>query len=248
MAALVCCLLAHHVTAGGTETQQVEEPQDQKGWFSRLWRSDRSEDEPLSEYNLKQPDGSPAIPRLIEQLDLEGWVSRLWEPVASEGGLLDQDDIEDVVLVLHRRDASPGDKILPAGSRGLAIFSLDEQGRYRLTAMAEGVLPCVECLGTLNRDPMGNPFDIEIEDRRLTVGWISNDDGLIAVRLTFAWDEERQTYALVADDVARAGRTREVEIRRIRDFVSGRETMNGETHPIEPRFIPMEAVKAEDYR
>jgi hypothetical protein len=98
----------------------------------------------------------------IEQLNLKRWISRMWEPVTALGGLLSHDQREDVVIVLHRRDAIPDDVVLPIGSRGLGIFSLGADGKYRRAAILEGLLPCVQCLGTVNRDPHAAPFEIDI--------------------------------------------------------------------------------------
>lgn len=188
------------------------------------------------------------VPEVPSPLDLGRWIPQLWEPLAAYGGMLSPDGLEDVVVVLHRRSAIPGDKILPVGSRGLAIFELRPNGSYVRGALAERILPCVQCLGTFNRDPRGLPFEIEIADGKLEVGWIGNADGLLAVRLTVAWNEERQAYALVADDVARNDPLTGEQSRRIRDFVAGRQVQDGETTEIAPRFIPIESVSADDYR
>lgn len=192
--------------------------------------------------------GLAAAVDVAEPVNVERWVSRLWEPVGSAGGLLSPDDLEDVAVILHRRDAIPGDSTLPIGSRGLAIFELRPNGTYVRQALAERILPCVQCLGTLSREARGVPFEIDIEDRRLVVGWIGNADGFLAVRLTIAWDERYQAYALVADDVARGDPATGLKTRRIRDFVAGKERRDGEEVAIEPRFIPIESVSADDYR
>lgn len=195
------------------------------------------------------PTAVPApMPKVSDPIDIEGWVSRLWEPVASYGGLLDPDDLEDVVVVLHRRDAIPGDEQLPVGSRGLAIFALTPDGQYRREALAEQLLPCVGCLGTFSRDPGGVPFEIDIEDRRLRLSWISNDGGLLAVRLTIAWDPARRAFALVQDEVMRAESGGLIRSRRSRDYVTGSEVIDGAARPMEPRFIPIDTVSARDYR
>lgn len=181
-------------------------------------------------------------------IDIDGWVSRLWQPIASYGGLLDPDELEDVVVVLYRRDAIPGDEQLPIGSRGLAIFALTPDGQYRREALAERLLPCVECLGTFSRDPSGVAFEIDIEDRRLDVSWISNEGGLLSVRLTIAWDPARSAFALVQDELIRTDPGGWIQSRRRRDYVAGREVVDGETRPLQPRFIPIEEVSARDYR
>ena len=193
------------------------------------------------------PDAPTDLRMLLEPLEPKGWIPRLWEPVATVAGLLDDDDLPEVALLLHRTDAIPQDTT-PVGSHALAIFSLDEEGRYELVLLADRLLPCVDCLGSLRAGPGDNPFDIEIENRRLTIGWLSDVDALVAVRLTFAWNPGYEAYALVADDLARAGRTREITSRRIRDFIAGKERINGDTIPIAPRFVPMDEVEAEDYR
>lgn len=181
-------------------------------------------------------------------LALDRWISQLWEPLAAYGGRLNPDPLDAVAVVLHRRDAVPGDLSLPVGSRGLAIFALKPNGSYVRRVLAERMLPCVQCLGTLNRDPAAVPFDIDFIDGKLSVGWIGNADGLLAVRLTIAWDAQREAYALVADDVARSDPLTGIQTRRIRDFVSGRQIENGETIAIVRRFIPLESVSADDYR
>jgi len=189
------------------------------------------------------------IRQIPAPLVLDDRVSDLWEPVAAIGGQIFPDAPEEVVVVLHRRESPTIGDTLPRGSRGLAVFRLNDQGTYDLIAQADGVLPCVYCLGTLNRNPMANPVDIEIEDQRLTIGWISNKDTLIAVRLTFAWSEEDLAFLLVTEDLTLANsRTREIASRRIRDYLEGTETVNGQTRPIARRHIPMQQVKAQDYR
>ncbi len=187
-------------------------------------------------------------PEVTEPIDIAGWVSSLWEPVAAYGGLLDPDDLEDVVVILHRRDAIPGDPEFPIGSRGLAIFTLTPEGTYRREGLAERLLPCVECLGGFGRDPGDVPFDVEIADRRLQLSWLSNDSGLVSVRLTIAWDAERRAFALVGDELMRADAAGGIQYRRSRDYVAGREVLDGVGRPMAPRFIPIETVSAEDYR
>lgn len=191
---------------------------------------------------------APEAGNPVDPVDLGRWMSELWTPVASYGGLLGPGDLENAVVVLYRRGAIPGDDRLPVGSRGLAIFELEPTGKYVRKALAEELLPCVSCMGTMGRDPDSAPFEIDIDDRKLSVGWIQNEDGLISVRLTFAWSPERQTYALIADDLARGDARTGLRSRRTRDFVSGREIRDGIAMPIEPRFVPIQEVRARDYR
>lgn len=192
--------------------------------------------------------GAAVLPDVPEPVDLQRWISQLWEPVGSTGGLLSPDELEDVAVILHRRGAIPGDLGLPVGSRGLAIFELRPNGTYVRQALAEEILPCVQCMGTVYRDAQGVPFEIDIENRQLFVSWIGNADGLLAVRLTIAWDARHEAYALVADDVARSDPISGFKTRRIRDFVAGREVRDGEEIVIERQFIPIENVSADDYR
>jgi hypothetical protein len=187
-------------------------------------------------------------PESVEPLDLGRWVTQLWRPVASYGGLLSNDEREDVAVVLHRRDALQDDPELPVGSRGLAVFSLGPDGTYRRDLLAEKLLPCVQCMGTINRHPDAVPFEIEIEDRRLTISWISNADGLVFVRLVLAWDPKEGAFGLVADEVVRADRFSGIKSRRLRDYAAGRAVTNGEVSRFAPRFIPADQVKATDYR
>lgn len=194
------------------------------------------------------PPAPPPLPDVPDPVDVRRWISQLWQPLASYGGLLNPDRLEDVVVALYRRDAIPGDLELPVGARGLAIFELRANGTYVRRALAERILPCVQCLGTFNRDPGGVPFEIDIADRRLTVSWIGNADGLLAVRLTIAWDPANQAYALIGDDLMRSDPMTGLQTRRTRDFVAGREVRDGEETAIEPRFIPIESVSAADYR
>lgn len=184
----------------------------------------------------------------LRPVDVARWVSALWEPLYTQGGDLQGDDAEEVVAILHRSDAVPGDEEVPVGARGLAIFTLNPRGGYFRTGLAERILPCVSCLGPIHADPRGMPFEVDIDNRELRVGWVSNADGLTSVRLTIAWDAERGGYGLVADEVVRAGAGVGTRSRRVRDYRAGTESVNGETRPIEPRFIPIEAVSALDYR
>ena len=172
----------------------------------------------------------------------------MWRPVGSYGGLLNDDRRESVVVVLHRRDALPDATLLPVGSRGLAIFSLGADGVYRREALAEDLLPCVQCMGTVSRDPNAVPFEVDIEDRQLTVSWIGNDDGFVFVRLVIAWDDREHAFGLMADEVVRADRLSAIKSRRLRDYRAGRAVTDGEVTEFAPRFIPIEQVKATDYR
>ncbi len=188
-----------------------------------------------------------AEPQAIEPLNLGRWVSQLWEPIAAYGGLLTDDEREDVVVVLHRQDAIADDALLPVGSRGLAIFSLTPDGTYRREAQLEGVLPCVQCLGTVNRDPRAVPFEIDIADRQLTVSWIGNPNGFVFVRLVFAWEPARQAFGLIADEVVRTDPESGRKSRRVRDFRTGQAVTDGQVSDFAPRFMPAEEIKARDY-
>jgi len=197
---------------------------------------------------VSSPVPAGAHPELITPPNLKRWISRMWEPVAAAGGFLSNEEREDVVVVLHRRDAIPNDLVLPVGSRGLGIFSLDADGTYRRAAVLEGLLPCVQCLGTVNRDPLAAPFEIDIADRQLTVSWIGNADGFVYVRLVFAWNPREQAFGLVADELVRADRRGGIQSRRTRDFRTGRAETDGQVTEFPPRFIPAERVQAQDYR
>ena len=184
----------------------------------------------------------------IEPLNMRRWVSGMWEPVTAMGGLLSDDQREDAVVVLHRRDAIPNDVVLPVGSRGLGIFSLGADGKYRRAALLEGLLPCVQCLGTVNRDPQAAPFEIDIADRQLTISWIGNADGFVAVRLVLAWDAKEQAFGLIADEVVRADGRGAIKSRRTRDYRTGRAETDGQVTEFPPHFIPAERIRAEDFR
>lgn len=187
-------------------------------------------------------------PAEVEPVDLGRWFSRMWRPVASYGGLLSADELEDVVVVLHRRDAIPDDDRLPVGSRGLALFTLDRKGVYRREALAEEILPCVQCMGRISRDPDAAPFEINIEDRRLTLSWISNAEGFVYVRLVIAWDAQQGAFGLIEDEVVRADQRGGIKSRRLRDYRAGKAVTDGQVTEFPPRFIPAEQVKATDYR
>jgi len=190
------------------------------------------------------PDAKPDI----EPLNMRRWITRMWEPVTAVGGLLSDDQREDVVVVLHRRDAIPDDLVLPVGSRGLGIFSLGADGKYRRAALLEGLLPCVQCLGTINRDPHAVPFEIDIAERELTISWIGNADGFVSVRLVLAWDAKEQAFGLIADEVVRADGRGAIKSRRTRDYRTGRAETDGQVTEFPPHFMPAERIRAEDYR
>ena len=181
-------------------------------------------------------------------LDITPWISRMWEPIAVVSGPLTDERRDDVVLVLHRQDELPNDPILPIGSRGLAIFSRGADGRYQRAALLEGFLPCVLCMGTLSRDPLAAPFEIDIADRRLSVSWISSADGLVYVRLELAWDPREQAFGLVTEEVVRAERLGGIKSRRLRDYRTGRAETDGLVTRFTPHFVPAERIRAEDYR
>jgi hypothetical protein len=198
----------------------------------------------------EDPDEEGPLERLdrFKPVNLDGWITRLWQPIATVGGLLDTDNRQDVVVVLHRRDALPGGLGLPVGSRALGIFALQRDGSYTRQVLAEGLLPCVECLGTFNREPSGLPFEIDIEGRRLEVSWIGNRDGLLSVHLTIVWDVKQEGYRLAADETVRRDPASGALLRHRRDFVKGLELVDGEERPMKARFVAIQDVKAEDYR
>lgn len=181
-------------------------------------------------------------------IDVTGWVSELWEPIETHGGQLLPNPPEEVVAILHRRAEVPGHDPVPVGSRGLAIFGMNQQDRYYRIVLAERLLPCVGCLGTFDRNPGGAPFEVEIRDRELSVGWISNANGLVSVRLTFAWVHKERAFGLIRDEVQRLDGDLGVRTRRVRDYRSGRQWMDGKPSPMEPRFVPIESVSADDYQ
>jgi len=180
-------------------------------------------------------------PELIEPIDPGRWISNLWAPVASYGGLLTDDALEDVVILVRRREAFGDDPLRPSGSRALAIFSLTDAGVYRREVLAEDILPCVQCMGTINRDPDAVPFEIDIADHQLTVSWISNADGLVSVRLTLAWDAREQAFGLVADEVVRGDEQRGIASRRLRDYRGGRAVTERYSERLHPAFHPCRA-------
>ena len=194
------------------------------------------------------PPPLAAAPAVAAPLDLAHWVTHLWQPVGAYGGLLTNDQTEDVVIVLHRRDAIADDPLLPVGSRALAVFSLGADGLYQRTTLLEGLLPCVQCLGTINRDPQADPFEIEIADRQLTVSWIGNADGLVWVRLMIAWDERARAFGLAADEVVRGAPLSGVSSRRTRDYRTGRAVTDGQVSAFPPGLVPLSRVRAADYR
>lgn len=191
--------------------------------------------------------GQRTMPEVIDPVDVSGWVTQLWEPLETVGGDLTGNGLEDLVVALHRRDAIPGDDQVPVGSRGLAIFLLSPNGRYRRVVLAEKLLPCVTCLGSLSRDSAGVPFEIDITGRKIQVSWISNKDGFASVRLTFAWNRKQRAFGLVRDEVNRAGPLRGGHSRRTRDYEAGIQVDDGVKTSMEPRFIPIETVSAADY-
>ncbi|HYN77215.1 MAG TPA: hypothetical protein VES73_05420 [Lamprocystis sp. (in: g-proteobacteria)] len=197
---------------------------------------------------MAQAGAQTPPPKAIDPIDLGRWVSRMWRPVGAVAGHLNDEQRESVVVVLHRRDALPDATLLPVGSRGLAIFSLGADGVYRREALAEDLLPCVQCLGTVNRDPNAAPFEIDIEGRQLILSWTGNDDGFVFVRLVIAWDLREQAFGLIADEIVRADRLGKIQAQRRRDFQAGRAVTDGEVTEFAPRFVPIETVKATDYR
>ncbi len=181
----------------------------------------------------------------IEQLNLKRWISRMWEPVTALGGLLSHDQREDVVIVLHRRGAILDEVVLTIGSRGLGIFSLDAKWKYRRATILEGLLPCVQCLGTVTCDPHVVPFEIDIADRQLTMSWIGNADGFVSVRLVIAWDAKEQAFGLIADEVVRADRRGAITSRRTRGYRTGRAETDGQVTEFPLHFMPAERIWAE---
>jgi hypothetical protein len=185
--------------------------------------------------------GEPT-PGSIERLVPEGW-----EPTQSAAGDLNGDGIKDLAVVVERSDEAEGDDIGAQGSRGLLVLFGKPDGGYRFQAFAPDALPCASCLGAMGAAPGTPAFELRIANRELSVGWIRGSRETTAVKLVIAYDAKRNQLGLLGDEVITTDRLTSKTTIQDRNYATGTLTVNGSESRLEPRFIPLIEVSAEDY-
>lgn len=183
-----------------------------------------------------------ANPQLSDHVD-----ARTWVPLQSESGDLNRDGRPDVVVALERKYRAFATQAEYQRTRALLVLFADPGGGYVTAAMVPDLLPCASCLGTLTAASGSDVFDMEITDGRLTIGWMAGGEDLKSVRLTFAYDQQHQTLAMVADDKATFDPKRQTRTRTVHDYLTGRSKVDGQSLPSETKLIPILEVRANQY-
>jgi hypothetical protein len=178
---------------------------------------------------------------------IERFVPEGWEPTQSAAGDLNGDGIKDLAVVVERSDEAEGDDIRAQGSRGLLVLFGKPDGGYRFQAFAPDALPCAYCLGAMGAAPGTPAFELRIANRELSVGWIRGSRETTAVKLVIAYDAKRNQLGLLGDEVITTDRLTGKTTIQHRNYATGTLTVNGSESRLEPRFIPIIEVSAEDY-
>jgi hypothetical protein len=186
--------------------------------------------------------GSPAVgPTIGTYLD-----KGTWTPLQSAAGDLNGDSRDDVAVALERKYGLATTEPEYRRPRGLLVLFATAEGKYVQAALVSDLLPCTSCLGTLSAAG-SEAFDMEITDGRLTIGWMAGGAELKSVRLTFAYDEEAQALALIADDKITFDPQRRTRTRMAHDYVAGRMEIDDRSFTGARKFIPITAVSASQY-
>lgn len=171
-----------------------------------------------------------------------------WVPVQAVQGDLNANGLADLAIIVERPRFTTEDPAWPAGARGLLVLFAEAPGQYAESVFVPGLLPCADCLDSLNRGVESVVTELAIaDDGALELGWLHRRDGTRAVRLFIAWDAREARLGLRADDVIRLDDARGQRTRTRRDFRTGQQWRDGVEQPISARFIPIEAVSADDY-
>lgn len=190
-----------------------------------------------------QAQAQSGPPRIDDWVPLE-W----WSPVQFVTGLLNEDAIEDIAVVLERQQDAPEDRRFERGSRSLLVLYGTEAGGWRRGPMVPGMLPCTVCSGRLGKGQESVMFDLSISaDGILEVAWLGRREGMKAVRLFIGWDSAYGDLGLLADDVSLVSPISHARSRVRRDYRAGMMWVDGEPRAMPPRFIPIEDVSAEQY-
>lgn len=200
----------------------------------------------LAAQPLPEPAGLPA------PVEIGKWVPPTWwTPTQAISGDLDRDGLPDLFVVLERRVFAPEQPEVPRGTRAVQIlFGMPGATKWRPGPLVPGLLPCADCTGGLTGLLESALFDLGMrDDGVLEVGWISRHrrGETQAVRLYLGWDAQHRQLALLADDVLTEAVDSGARHRRRRDFVAGRQWLDGLSRPLSPAFIPIEEVSAAAY-
>ena len=169
-----------------------------------------------------------------------------WTALQSTAGDLNGDGRADVVVVLERKRASATTQDYER-NRALLIVFAKADGHWSQHALAQGILPCASCLGTLSAESGPDVFDLDIVDGALLLGWVVGGDALKSVRLTFTYDPETRTMRLARDETVTFDPKRRTKTRLANDYVTGRREVDDRSFGAATRFIPIQQVLASQY-
>lgn len=189
---------------------------------------------------LTDPDSQTRNPEIGAFVNIEHW-----RPIQSVAGDLNGDGQADLAVALEGEDRS-GRSGEERERTLMVLFATDPAG-YALASRVPGLLPCSRCLGTLSKGTQSHPFDMEIEDGRLNIGWMAGSAEFKSVRLTFAYDRTFRTMALIADETQTLDSRRRTRTNTRHDYVTGITERNGKSAGESKRFIPIDAVSASQY-
>ncbi|QQO52924.1 MAG: hypothetical protein N838_05620 [Thiohalocapsa sp. PB-PSB1] len=194
---------------------------------------------------------------LAEPPRINDWVPLVWwSPVQFASGLLNDDSLEDLAVVLERKYDAPEDPAFERGSLALLVLfrteaenETDEETKtWRRGYLIPGMLPCVSCSGKLSHGRESALFDLSISaDGILEIGWIQKREAIKAVRLYITWHAEQQGLVLLSDDVVQIKPGTSEQTRLRRHYLNGTQWIDGELRNIPPRVIPIEDLSAEQY-
>ena len=136
---------------------------------------------------------SRALPANAIAAELRSFVLPGTRPIAIERGDLNGDGREDIVLVLERQKARPGDDDIEQNQRPMLILVRQADGSLKLAGRNDAVAHCATCGGM-----MGDPFvGVEVGTRTFTVSNYGGSAWRWSVDYRFDYSRRDDTWQLV---------------------------------------------------